>query len=231
MAENIYLSGQYEEKNPTWHVDESPWKVRHILQMMKRHDIVPNTVFEVGCGAGEVLRLLQANISDTCTFSGYDISPQAIAMCNARSNERLHCKLADFRQEKDAFADLILVLDVIEHLEDYFGFLRDIKPKSRYKLFHIPLEISVQSVLQGRIFIKNRDTYGHLHHFTKETALRTLKDAGYEVLDTSYLLEYEWQTAPSQMNFKKLARKFFFSIHKDWAARIFGGCRLLVLAQ
>jgi len=231
MVENIYTTGQYLEKNPTWHSEESPWKVRHILPMMQRHHIVPNTVCEVGCGAGEVLRLLQGNISDTCTFWGYDISPQAIAMCEEKANDRLHFKLADIRQEQDVFFDLLLVLDVIEHLEDYFSFLRDLRPKSHYKLFHIPLEMSVQGVLRDKVFIRNRDLHGHLHHFTKETALRTLEDVGYEVLDYSYAPEYEMSTTLRQTNLMKLPRRLFFALHKDWAVRMLGGFRLLVLAK
>src|SRR5947209_6696699 len=132
MADNLYTSGQYLEKHPTWHSEESPWKVRHILPMLRRHHLTPNTICEVGCGAGEVLRLLQMRMSDTCTFWGYDISPQAFEMCKGKANAQLHFKLADIRQEQDAFFDLLLVLDVIEHLEDYFSFLRDLKSKSRY---------------------------------------------------------------------------------------------------
>ena len=231
MLETRYTSGEHFEKAPGWHIEESPWKVRHIIPMMKRHHLVPNTVCEVGCGAGEVLRLLQVCMSDACTFWGYDISPQAFEMCKAKANERLHFKLADIRQEQDVFFDLLLVLDVIEHLEDYFSFLRDMRPKSRYKLFHIPLEISIQGVLRGKIFMRNRDLHGHLHYFTKETALRTLEDAGYEVLDYSYSPEYELDTTLLQTNLMKLPRRFFFAIHKDWSVRITGGFRLLVLAK
>ena len=231
MAESVYTSGQYLEMNPSWHIEESPWKVQHILPMMRRHHLVPNTVCEVGCGFGEVLRLMQMRMSDACTFWGYDISPQAIEMCKEKANERLHFKLADIRQEQDVFFDLLLVLDVIEHLEDYFSFLRDLKPKSRYKLFHIPLEVSVQGVLRGKIFLRNRDLHGHLHYFTKETALRTLEDVGYEVLDYSYSPEYELSTTLLQTNLMKLPRKVFFALHKDWSVRILGGSRLLVLAQ
>jgi len=211
IAQNQYTSGNYLEKNPTWHVEESPWKVKHILPMMKRHHLVPNTVCEAGCGAGEVLRLMQAFMSEACTFWGYDISPQAIEMCKERANERLHFKLADIRQEQDVFFDLLLVLDVIEHLEDYFSFLKDVKPKGRYKLFHIPLEVSVQGVLRGKIFMRNRDLHRHLHHFTKETALRTLEDVGYEVLDCSYSPEYELQTTLLQTNLMKLPMTTYIS--------------------
>lgn len=227
MLENKYISGEYLEKNPRWHIEESPWKVSHIVPMLRRHHLSPETVCEVGCGAGEVLRLLQAQLSETCTFWGYDISPQAIQMCQERANERLHFKLADIRQEYDACFDLLLVLDVIEHLEDYFSFLRAVKSKSDYKLFHIPLEISVQGVLRGKIFLKNRDLHGHLHYFTRETALRTLEDAGYEVLDYSYSPGFEVHSASPQ----EILRKICFSLNKDLTVRILGGFRLLVLAK
>ena len=123
------------------------------------------------------------------------------------------------------------MLDVIEHLEDYFGFLRDIKPKSRYKIFHIPLDVSVQTVLRGKTLIRNRDVHAHIHYFTKETALRTLKDIGYEVLDYTYSPEYEQHAPLLQTNLMKLPRKFFFAVHEDWTVRILGGFRLLVLAK
>jgi cyclopropane fatty-acyl-phospholipid synthase-like methyltransferase len=227
MLEEKYTSGEYLEKNPNWHIEESSWKVSHIMPMLERHHLVPKTVCEVGCGSGEVLRLLQNRMGDACTFWGYDISPQALEMCRERANERLQFKLADIRQEQDAFFDLLLVLDVIEHVEDYFSFLRDIRPKSSYKLFHIPLEVSVQGVLRGKIFLRNRDLYGHLHYFTKETALRTLEDAGYEVLDYSYSPGYEVHPASIRENL----RKFFFALQGDLAVRILGGFRLLVLAK
>jgi cyclopropane fatty-acyl-phospholipid synthase-like methyltransferase len=231
MLEEIYINGSYLEKHPQWHIEESTWKVKHILRMLKRHHLVPSTICEVGCGAGEVLRLLQAHMSDECTLWGYDISPQALEMCQERTNERLHFKLADIRQEQGVFFDLILMLDVVEHVEDYLSFLRDLKHKSRYKMFHIPLDISVQTILRGKTLIRNRDVHGHIHYFTKETVLRTLEDVGYEVLDYSYSPEYELDAPLLSTNLMKLPRKVFFALHEDWAVRLLGGSRLLVLAK
>ena len=231
MLEEIYTNGIYLEKHPNWHIEESPWKVRHIMRMIKRHHLMPNTICEVGCGAGEVLRLLQARMSDKCIFWGYDISPQAFEMCQERANERLHFKLADIKLEKEVLFDLILKHHVVEHMEDYFSFLRDIKQKSHYKIFHIPLDISVQTILRGKTLIRNRNVHGHIHYFTKETALRTLEDVGYEVLGYSYSPEYELDAPLLQTKLMNLPRMFFFALHEDWAVRILGGSRLLVLAK
>src|ERR1017187_4947833 len=120
MFEDIYTSGEYLERNPGWHVEESPWKAKQILRMLAQNHLHPQSVCEVGCGVGEILKQLQNNMDDTCIFWGYDISPQALEFAKERENERLHFKLADFTQERDASFELVLIMDVIEHLENYF---------------------------------------------------------------------------------------------------------------
>src|SRR5450759_41390 len=172
--EELYTSGKYLEKWPTWHIEGSPWAARQITRMMKRNHLTPQTICEVGCGAGEILKQLQAHLNDKSTFWGYEISPQAFQLCQSRENERLHFKLADFTQEKYGFFDLILIIDVIEHIEDYFSFLRAIKPKSSYKIFHIPLDMVAKTIMQGRI-IKLLEDHGHIHYFTRDIALQLLK--------------------------------------------------------
>jgi SAM-dependent methyltransferase len=140
--EQLYTTGSYLEKNPLWHTEESLWKAEQVTRMLNRQTIAPRTICEVGCGAGEVLKQLQQRLTSDCDFLGCDISPQAIDLCGSRGNEKLHFFLGDVTKISDRFFDLILVLDVIEHLEDYFSFLRNIKERALYKIFQIPLDIS-----------------------------------------------------------------------------------------
>jgi SAM-dependent methyltransferase len=167
-----YLNGEYFAKNQGWHVEESSWKAKQVQRMIQRNHLSPKTICDVGCGAGEVLRQLQDSLGSKPLFRGYDISPQAIELASTRANERLQFKLVDFFEEKNGHSDLILVLDVIEHLEDYFGFLRRLKTRGEYKIFHLPLDLSVQAVLREGALTKRREMYNHLHFFTKATALR-----------------------------------------------------------
>lgn len=232
MLEEIYTSGEYLEKNPQWRVEESPWKAEQVLRMLTRNHITPRTICEVGCGAGEILRQLQESMDSTCMFWGYDISPQALELSKSRANERLHFKLVDIRQEQGTFFDLILLMDVIEHLEDYFSFLRETRPRSQYKIFHIPLDLSVQTVLRSNALLKVRQSYGHVHYFTKEIALQTLRDVGYEVVDyfyTARAVELPSDEIPRKL--LRLPRKLFFAVHPDLASRILGGFSLLILAK
>jgi SAM-dependent methyltransferase len=249
MVADLYISGEYLQKNPTWHADEAPWKARQILRMLERHHLVPHTICEVGCGTGEILRLLQQALPGDSTLWGYEISPQAFELCQSRANEHLHFTLADIQQETGVHFDLILIMDVLEHLEDYFSLLRDLQPKSQYKLIQLPLDISVRSVLRGEI-IRYRETYGHLHYFTKELALQMLKDTGYHVLDYSYsgqstdsvpLPWSELTTHPRKVVRKVLGRakrklidmpiRLAAMANEDFTVRFLGTSRLLILAE
>ncbi len=85
--------------------------------------------------------------------------------------------------------------------------------------------------LRKNALLKRRDMYAHLHYFTKETALRTLADTGYTLLDYFYTpRSNDLGTGPAEV-LLRLPRKVLFALHKDLAVRILGGYRLLVLAQ
>jgi cyclopropane fatty-acyl-phospholipid synthase-like methyltransferase len=227
----MYTDGGYLKKNPLWHIDESPFKVKQILRMIEKNHLQPKTICEVGCGAGEVLKLLQEMMDVACRFCGYDISPQALEMCKGRANERLQFKLADVGHENDTFFDVMLVLDVIEHVEDYFGLLNRIRSKSDLKIFHIPLDLSMQAVLRKRGLLKRRELFGHIQYFTKETALQTLRDVGYEILDYFYTPRSIELGDELVKRIARLPRRVCFAIHQDLAVRILGGYSLLVLAK
>ena len=71
----------------------------------------------------------------------------------------------------------------------------------------------------------------HIHSFTKETALETLKDVGYELLD--YLFAppcLELGENPVQKT-ARLPRKICVTIHQNLTVRILGGYGLRVLAK
>ncbi|MBW2324771.1 MAG: class I SAM-dependent methyltransferase [Deltaproteobacteria bacterium] len=200
--------------------------------MLKSNNIIPSRICEIGCGAGEILNCLANEYGDDVVFSGYDISPQAFEICRKKEKQNLHFFLKDLLDEEAISFDVVMAIDVFEHVEDYFGFLRKLKKKGTYKIFHIPLDLSVLTVLRSTPILKGRQSFGHIHYFTKETALATLKDTGYEVVDYFYtraflkLPRYRgWK-----INLMKLSRSLCFSLHHDLAVRILGRFSLLVLA-
>jgi trans-aconitate methyltransferase len=231
MSADPHVNGEYLRHNRDWHVHTSAWKARQIMKMVNRHHLKPKTVGDVGCGAGEVLRQMQLQMDPECEFYGYDISPQAISMSRERANDRLQFEVANICETETPYFDLMLVLEVVDHVEDYLGFLRALKKKSDLKLFHFSLDLSVQNAIRKNSYKTLRDTLVHLHYFNKETMLRTLQDTGYEVIDCFY--------TPFAMNFSsetrgKLVRPLrwlLYQVDQDLAVRLLGGYRLMVLAR
>jgi SAM-dependent methyltransferase len=226
-----YQDGDYQAHNPTWHVEDSPWKARQIETILRENKVVAKSICEVGCGAGEILVRL-AEVFPDAQFHGYDVSPQAIALCKSREGDRLHFYLKDLLAERDTFFDLVLVIDVLEHIEDYLGFLKHLKQRGDLKIFHIPLDLSLQSLLRAWPILADRKRVGHIHYFFKDTAIAALQDCGYKVLDYIYTpRRLELPNLSLSARLLKVPRRFLFKINPDFAVRTLGGYSLLVLAR
>jgi 2-polyprenyl-3-methyl-5-hydroxy-6-metoxy-1,4-benzoquinol methylase len=135
-----YSSGAYETANPTWHAEDSPWKASKIAEMIAKHQLMPDTVAEVGCGAGGILVQLQRRMPNHMLFSGYELAPAAFTMASGRSKDRLRFYNEDIFAGAASF-DLLLVIDVLEHVPDCYSFAANCRRKRKFKLYHIPLEI------------------------------------------------------------------------------------------
>lgn len=231
-AAELYTAGAYLQENPLWHTEESFWKAEQVMRMLDRQKIAPKRICEVGCGAGEVLKQLQQRLNSDCHLLGCDISPQAIELCRSRANERLRFLLGDITKVPGRFFELILVLDVIEHLEDYFSLLRDIKERALYKIFQIPLDLSVQTILRATPLLRDREKYGHIHYFNKEIALQLLTDVGYQIIDYFYTgVALDLPSSDFRNLAMRIPRRLIYAINKDMAVRLLGGYRLLILAK
>lgn len=233
--EDIYTSGKYLEVTRSWHAEDSRWKACQVKAMIDANHLQPKSIAEVGCGSGSVLNELSA-LTDlqSVHFEGYDISPQAIGMARQLGNERIHFVQGDLLSAgADKYFDVLLVIDVFEHVPDYMGFVEKCRGKAEFKVFHIPLDVHVSSVLRNA-FIKSRYTIGHIHYFTAESALSTLRDTGHEIVDCVY-------TNPAFGLFKQhptfrkavanVPRWLLSRISVPLTARVLGGYSLLVLTR
>jgi SAM-dependent methyltransferase len=232
MERALYKQGDYARLNPTWHAEDSPWKARHILRLLTRNRIQPKSIGEVGCGAGEILRRLYDALPEDVELVGYEISPEALEMARTRAADRLRFELSAENNENVGPHDLLLIIDVVEHVEDYYGFLRSLKDKSDYKILHIPLELSAQVVLRGRPLLRSRQQIGHIHYFTRDTALAALRETGYQVLDSTYTAgSLELAPGSRKAVVARLPRRLGFSVAPHLTVRALGGYSLLVLAR
>jgi hypothetical protein len=128
-------------------------------------------------------------------------------------------------------SELLLCLDVFEHVEDYIGFLKRIKLIAPCKIFHIPLDISVQSVARASQMRDRRETVGHLHFFTRETAIDTLQHCGYRIVDQFYTAStLDLDHGSWKSRFLALPRRIGYAFSPDLAVRVLGGWSMMVVA-
>lgn len=229
--QDIYMTEHYAELNPTWHEEDSPWKARQIEQIIRDNSLSFHSLCEVGCGTGEIILNLAKNFPDA-RFSGFEISPHAFQRAKTKESNRVSFQFGDILERQDLHYDVIVIADVIEHVEDYVGFIKRLKPLGGKKIFHIPLDLSVQSLMRGWPITNLRQKVGHLHYFFKDTALATLRDCGYEIIDHRYTasrLELPNQALSSRL--MSIPRQICFGVNPDWAVRVLGGYSLLVLAE
>lgn len=227
----IYLDGHYLARNRTYHVEDSAWKAHQIQEMIRRNHIEPQTVCEVGCGAGEVLRQLQMALPASVQLDGYDVSPDAIQLCQQRANDRLRFHCADFLTEETPFYELLLCIDVVEHVEDYIGFVRQLRPRAAWKIFHFPLDMAAHMIIRRKPLLMVRQDVGHLHYFIKDTAPATLEYTGYTVVDWHYTPNRLERASSWKSKLLKWPRKVLSSLDPDLVARTLGGYSLLVLTK
>lgn len=225
----LYSSGEYLRNNPQWHQEHSSWKAEQIAHMLRKTSLHPRTLIEVGCGAGAVLEALHAKLSPQPECIGYEISPYAFAMAKSREVPGLHFCLGSPPTDR-ASCDLLLAIDVFEHVDDYLGFLRSLQPLARWKIFHIPLDLSMVSLAKPLHLQMAREKVGHLHYFTRETALASLEQAGFTVLDWFYTSVELDQGVSGRKRLQGL-RRFLFPLYPDLVVRWLGGFSLLVLAS
>ena len=229
---DLYVEGEYARRHPDWHREHSAWKAAQVLTMIRRHRLEPQTVTEVGCGAGGILAALQKELPAGVAFTGYEIAPAALAMAQALANPHLRFIQGDFTALQPAPADLLLTMDVVEHVEDYLGFLRALRPRAARHIFHLPLDLSLLSQLQPARLQWARESVGHLHYFTAETALAALAAAGYTVTDWFFTaVELDLPPPSAQHQRLRRLRRLGRRLAPAWTARLLGGFSLLALCR
>ena len=236
---NRYTSGEYTQKNHSYHAEDAEFKWNNFFKILKKSNINVNeinSVSDVGCGSGKILTEAKKSnfFHKDCTFQGYDINPDAIKLAK-QIDKNLDFFNNDFVNLEKNQSDLIMAADVFEHIENSYDFLKKLKKKGNFFLFNIPLEISLISMIRSKnIFRHSYNQVGHLHFYTKKTAILLLESCGYQVV--KYIYANNRLKELTKTNKIKKYIIYFFQcllglISRNLASSIFGGYSLVVLAK
>ena len=233
MRQDIYRSGEYWSKNETFHEEDGHYKAEHCFRMLNDYGLTkdPLRVLDIGCGGGRFLYHLSDLMEGE--FLGIDVSDQSIGSAIAKhSRKNLSYERKELAQVEGAF-DLVTMNDVFEHVDDYIGFLTLARPLGRLFYFNIPLDMTVLSVFRGS-YMKWREDVGHLHYFSKESALATLEYAGFDLVAHRYnnYVLHEVKTRPTIKNILgALPRLATYAVAPDFSVSTLGGASLGVLCR
>lgn len=231
LPNDKYMSDDYIEQNPSWDMEDSPWKADRVYQILEDNHLICKSVCEVGCGAGGVLAHLHKKMPKT-SFIGYDIAPAAERFWRSHKQENVDFVLGDFFELDNRHYKVALLLDVLEHVVDPHQFLSSLKEKSDYIVIHFPLDLSALSVLRESPLLYVRRKVGHIHYFTKALAFELLQECDLEVIDWSYTGAAF--SAPQRTLKSKVFswfRSLVYAFNKDIGVRLLGGETLMVLAR
>jgi SAM-dependent methyltransferase len=218
-----YTTHDYLRHNPTWDIEDSTWKSDKVTAMLAAVSCKPSSICEVGCGAGGVLAKLRRAYPETELF-GYDIASDAARFWSEHVSANIHFEIGDFFELSERTYDVLLLLDVIEHLQDPFDFVTRLRNYASLFVFHFPIDLSAVTVLREQPLLSSRLKVGHIHYFTKGLALALLEECDYHILDWHYTgaaftsPKRTWKT-----RLASLPRRMAYAVNKDWGVRLLGG--------
>jgi len=226
-----YQSGEYLRHNPTWDSEDAPWKAGLVLDLLRAHGLQPRRMADIGCGSGAVLRLLQRAFPEAF-LDGFDVAPDAQRFWSGASAPNLRFRIGDFFELAQPGYDLVLALDVVEHLPNSFEFLERLRSYATYHVFHFPLDLSAITVLREKPLLLARRKVGHINYYTKGLVLALLEECGYQVIEARYTgaalgaPRRGWRTRVASV-----PRRIAWALNRDWGVRLLGGDTLMVLAR
>lgn len=227
----IYQDGTYASKNSAFGDDNAEHKIANALKACRDFKIPHQTIAEVGCGGGAIIRGVAEALAAKSAV-GYEPMPEAYEVARTRETAQVSFLNQSVGPESSGNYDLVLCFDVFEHIEDYFSFLRNLRGIGKNFLFHIPLDMNAQMVARGEPIRRVRDQVGHIQYFSKDSAIATLTECGYSIRRNFYTFggdgSYMGGLAYRLMRYPRIVS---FKLNQDLAVRILGGFSLMVWAS
>jgi len=164
----------YEAEHPGCNPLMFAWKVAELLKVIG--DARPGVILDAGCGMGEILRAIVGQLGAQTALGVEWSSPMLRYAAQVDFGDTdcawLRANVNRLPVRADA-VDLLMGVDIVEHVTDPALFLREARRVSR--------ELAVKIPLGGRLRPWRRN-FGHLHRFTLAGCRNMLREAGWEIV-------------------------------------------------
>jgi len=148
-----------------------------ILRRLRRYSVPSQRVLEIGCGRGIVVEYLRAHGIDChgCELAAIEVPPTLCPWV------RTACDAFELDAEQRRAADVLLLLDVIEHLDDPQDFLR-----RTLEAFPGAARLLVTVPARPELWSNFDHYYGHRCRFTLATLRELVGGLPLRELDCGY---------------------------------------------
>lgn len=181
MQENEYKTLYELEDYYWWYVGRRKIISSLLSLALKKQ---PQLIIDYGCGTGSNLELLKNFAPRTI---GLDIAPQSIEYCRKRGLTDVHLikNEADLKAHAPQGADLITLLDVLEHVEDDVGMLKTLGANLS------PDGVLLITVPAYQFLWSNHDiALHHKRRYTLGNLKRKLNNAGFVPVKATYAISF-----------------------------------------
>jgi ubiquinone/menaquinone biosynthesis C-methylase UbiE len=168
----------YTKSQNDWRQLGAKYKAENIKTVCEGRSF--DRVLECGAGDGSILSILSSE-GFASELYAIEISSSAIERMKSRDIKLLK-EVKEFDgyhiPYPDNFFDMVYCSHVIEHVEHPRLLLREIRRVSKFQVFEIPLDYSIDVDAKFKLFL----SYGHINIFTPSTFKFLIKSEGFEVL-------------------------------------------------
>lgn len=172
---------------------------RHFCLGLKRFlEVIKNIdgrVMEIGCGTGIFLRSLKSYRTDL-ELSGCDISQKAIDLAKVNKQYNIDYRVAEAQvlpYDNNSF-DIVVMMDVLEHLADVEAALREVKRVLKDRgMFHllVPCEVNPLTLhwLMWKVKIGHnlkKKYAGHIQRLTSKKVRKLINDNQFSIAKETF---------------------------------------------
>jgi hypothetical protein len=185
-SQHDYVSFRNDEGKRSEYNVAVDWKVRNLCSLVPVSLSFKN-VTEVGCAMGILLNKIgdMLSISDR---TGIDIASENIKLASELFPECVffrgileeYLETENFVNRKGKI-DLVILSDIVEHIPDDTGFLKQVSKVSNYVLLNLPLEKCFRN--RKRNYGTN-DPSGHLRNYNAKDASELVRSAGFTLINS-----------------------------------------------
>ncbi len=190
------MSNKYHFKYNGSYKDEELLKNVYLPKLLKNTKITSKSkVLDIGCGFGYFLKICEEIIG--CETYGVDISKDAIDVAKKITKAKLYVLDVDHGLSifKDGYFDLVVMLDVIEHLKSPYSVLKEVYRVLKtggYVVITTPNLNAIDRFLR-KILRREESWHGfidntHLYLFTPKSLTFLISHVGFKIikLDTPF---------------------------------------------